>query len=187
MTNILTNNLALVEENNLTQSYDQNNSAPGPTVPGTLTQTIILEQPEIFTELDAACPPFCNNTNMTNEEFFTGLAKKELWEPGPWEIPFLLESYMKQQSETKKDPIISTVQGPPHVVYKIRGRLRYPPRGKKSMGKIDRWTFTDIPYTGIYDENIIKYYYINGKVVRADSLSLYERMKRARKPCCLWT
>ena len=53
MTHILTDNLTLVEENNLTQSYDQNNSAgnessaPAPTVPGILPQAIALEQAEI--------------------------------------------------------------------------------------------------------------------------------------------
>lgn len=98
MTNILTNNLTLVEENNLTQSYDQNNSAgnessaPGLTIPGILPRAITLEQPKIFTELDVACSPFCNNTNMPNEDFFTGLAKEELRELGPLKIPFLLES-----------------------------------------------------------------------------------------------
>lgn len=55
------------------------------------------------------------------------------------------------------------------------------------MSKIGRFTFTNIPYIRIYDGNMIKYYYINGKVVRADSVSLFERIKRARKSYCLWT
>lgn len=45
--------------------------------------------------------------------------------------------------------------------------------------------FTNVPYTGIYDEYMTKYY-INGKVVRTDSV-MYERIKRSNKPYCLQT
>ena len=90
--------------NNITQNIDQSrnsgneSSVMGPTVPGRLPQISEAEQPGPLLKLDAVCPPLCNNSNMTNRDFFRILAEKELWEPRPWKNPFSQETYMKQQS-----------------------------------------------------------------------------------------
>lgn len=87
------NNLTIIKRDNLTQGYDWNNGSKnqcnitGPAVPGFLPQISGAEPPEFPVKQDVACPPFCDNANMTNEEFFIELAKKELWEPSPWKKP----------------------------------------------------------------------------------------------------
>ena len=50
------------------------------------------------------------------------------------------------------------------------------------MSKIGRFIFIIIPYIEVYNEFMTKYYYNNGKVVRADLVSLYERLKRTARP-----
>ena len=77
---------------------------------------------------------------------------------------------MKQQSNTKR-LIVSTAHSPLYVVYNIR---RVSPLQKEVLSKIERFTFIIIPYIEVYNK-FIKYYYINGKVVRADLVLLYKR------------
>ena len=49
------------------------------------------------------------------------------------------------------------------------------------MSKIGRFIFTNIPYIEVCDKFMTKYYYIHGKVVRADLVLLYERLKRTAR------
>lgn len=145
-------------------------------------QAVKSEQTKLFQELDPVCPLLCNNTNMMNEEFLTELAKKELWEPGPWKSPGVP---VKQQSETKKHLIIPTAQG--YVAYNIRGLLWYPPKEKKFYGKDREMGFHKCPIHRnlwwIHDKILL--YQWQSSMYRL--CVMYERIKRSNKPYCLRT
>lgn len=108
-------------------------------------------------------PPFCNSTNVSNEEFFKKIQHKEIMDPGPWKSPLMQEA---NKGLDKINRAVPTVAGPYGPAYLIGGRFWYLPRGRKFMSNIEKFTLLPtVPYEKVYDEDMNLWCWIDYKMV----------------------
>ncbi|CAA45637.1 IE-G [Saimiriine gammaherpesvirus 2] len=96
-------------------------------------------------------------------------------------------SKVEEQQLQRPRNLLPTAVGPPHVKYRLYNRLWEAPKGADVNGKPIQFDDPPLPYTGAYNDDGVLMVNINGKHVRFDSLSYWERIKRSGTPWCIKT